>query len=279
MVVDGQFSSGIVDYLKDVMVDAVDISNLSSDVRERLAQLDLELSEGDITQKGYDKKRLLILGPYLQTPKKDTKIIPSPSTKAQRRQQRRLTRDESRFHSEIRAEAVQQALAEYSQGKKEKPNILPPLKRRGTEIRRDRHRASDSSSEDDSMFGSTDRSKGTSSSVSLSDSQKKSVSNGFYKSDSAIGAPPPDVTTSVIVNGDAIRKALRDQRKQNTIDGWQDLKAVQENEQNFAKKIAKDEPTFLKTDVVYENAITETDVNVANAKSQDYQNAVVRKLI
>ncbi|EJW70681.1 hypothetical protein WUBG_18412, partial [Wuchereria bancrofti] len=48
------------------MVDAIDISSLPSDVRERLAQLDLELSEGDITQKGYDKKKQLLLGPYLR---------------------------------------------------------------------------------------------------------------------------------------------------------------------------------------------------------------------
>lgn len=31
-----------------VMVDAIDVSSLPSDVRERLAQLDLELSEGEM---------------------------------------------------------------------------------------------------------------------------------------------------------------------------------------------------------------------------------------
>ncbi|CAG5117978.1 unnamed protein product, partial [Candidula unifasciata] len=42
----------------------IDVSRLPDDVRERLAELDLELSEGDITQKGYEKKRLRLLGPY-----------------------------------------------------------------------------------------------------------------------------------------------------------------------------------------------------------------------
>lgn len=32
--------------------------------------------------------------------------------------------------AEIRAEAVHQALAEYAQGKKERPNVLQPVKRR-----------------------------------------------------------------------------------------------------------------------------------------------------
>ncbi|TDG53237.1 hypothetical protein AWZ03_000052 [Drosophila navojoa] len=42
------------------------ISSLPSDVREKLAELDLELSEGDITQKGYEKKRAKLLQPYLK---------------------------------------------------------------------------------------------------------------------------------------------------------------------------------------------------------------------
>ncbi|VDL68144.1 unnamed protein product [Nippostrongylus brasiliensis] len=41
-----------------------DLSYLPDDVREQLAILELELSEGDITQKGYEKKRGLILAKY-----------------------------------------------------------------------------------------------------------------------------------------------------------------------------------------------------------------------
>uniref|UniRef100_A0A915CJN9 DMAP1-binding domain-containing protein n=1 Tax=Parascaris univalens TaxID=6257 RepID=A0A915CJN9_PARUN len=45
----------------------VEMMCLPSDVRERLAQLELELSEGDITQKGYDKKRQQLLAPFINT--------------------------------------------------------------------------------------------------------------------------------------------------------------------------------------------------------------------
>jgi hypothetical protein len=48
----------------------VDVSKLPEDVREKLAELDLELSEGDITQKGYEKKRTRLLSPYV--PKQNT---------------------------------------------------------------------------------------------------------------------------------------------------------------------------------------------------------------
>ncbi|KRF97799.1 uncharacterized protein Dwil_GK17656, isoform B [Drosophila willistoni] len=41
-------------------------SSLPVDVREKLAELDLELSEGDITQKGYEKKRAKLLQPFLK---------------------------------------------------------------------------------------------------------------------------------------------------------------------------------------------------------------------
>ena len=39
---------------------------LPEDVVEKIAELDLELSEGDITQKGYEKKKTRLLQPYKQ---------------------------------------------------------------------------------------------------------------------------------------------------------------------------------------------------------------------
>ncbi|XP_053536694.1 disco-interacting protein 2 homolog A isoform X4 [Ictalurus punctatus] len=39
--------------------------SLPAEVREKLAELELELSEGDITQKGYEKKRGKLLAPYI----------------------------------------------------------------------------------------------------------------------------------------------------------------------------------------------------------------------
>jgi len=43
----------------------LDINKLPSDVRDKLAELDLELSEGDITDKGYAKKRAKLLAPFI----------------------------------------------------------------------------------------------------------------------------------------------------------------------------------------------------------------------
>ena len=39
---------------------------LPEDVVDKIAELDLELSEGDITQKGYEKKRAKLLEPFLR---------------------------------------------------------------------------------------------------------------------------------------------------------------------------------------------------------------------
>lgn len=39
----------------------VDVNSLSDDVKNKLAELEIELQDGDITQKGYEKKKKLIL--------------------------------------------------------------------------------------------------------------------------------------------------------------------------------------------------------------------------
>uniref|UniRef100_A0A914YCN5 DMAP1-binding domain-containing protein n=1 Tax=Panagrolaimus superbus TaxID=310955 RepID=A0A914YCN5_9BILA len=80
--------------------EVVDISKLPAEVRDSLAQLELELSEGDITEKGFKKKRDKLLLPFLgKKIEKNGAGDSSPSTNAQRRRQRRLTRNESRYHS------------------------------------------------------------------------------------------------------------------------------------------------------------------------------------
>uniref|UniRef100_T1KHY9 DMAP1-binding domain-containing protein n=1 Tax=Tetranychus urticae TaxID=32264 RepID=T1KHY9_TETUR len=103
----------------------LDINQLPIEVREKLAELDLELSEGDITQKGYEKKRSRLLAPYLSC--QPAQGSASPSTRAKRRVHRRLTRHESRYHSEVRQEAVQQALAAMQN--RVKPSLPMPSKR------------------------------------------------------------------------------------------------------------------------------------------------------
>ncbi|XP_073840161.1 disco-interacting protein 2 isoform X2 [Musca autumnalis] len=195
-----------------------DISLLPVDVREKLAELDLELSEGDITQKGYEKKRAKLLQPFLtkineaadETPSnamppyyniKETGVennktvrdgalvssegysyvseVPSLPSSHQRhsnssrkneyyqpadsqpepgyensrvrRTHRKITHNEKRYHSEVRQEAVQQALAAL----KTRPKTnLPMPSKRSSVLNRSPERNNDdteSSSEDESI--------------------------------------------------------------------------------------------------------------------------------
>ncbi|XP_013409759.1 disco-interacting protein 2 homolog C isoform X2 [Lingula anatina] len=133
----------------------IDISKLPLDVRARLAELDLELSEGDITQKGFEKKRARLLQPYMASGAV-TKAVsgpqnPSPATAAQRKASRRATREDNRYQSEIRTEAVMQALALHGP----RVPVMPlPSKRVSaySPNRREQRRGTDSSSDDDSVF-------------------------------------------------------------------------------------------------------------------------------
>ncbi|XP_023806984.1 disco-interacting protein 2 homolog A isoform X3 [Oryzias latipes] len=103
---------------------------LPAEVREKLAELELELSEGDITQKGYEKKRSKLLAPYIPQiqgvdPSIDNRIQASsqavlPSSK-QNRSRAANARDE-RFRSDIHTEAVQAALAKYKERKMPMPS-------------------------------------------------------------------------------------------------------------------------------------------------------------
>uniref|UniRef100_A0A7N6AID4 DMAP1-binding domain-containing protein n=1 Tax=Anabas testudineus TaxID=64144 RepID=A0A7N6AID4_ANATE len=129
----------------------VDLSALPKEVRDQLAELDLELSEGDITQKGYEKKRTKLLAPYIihtpvePPPRNDVKPLapssssshapPPSSSKYRERRSRRThrgggTRDD-RYRSDIHTEAVQAALAKH---KEEKMALPMPTKRRSTYV-------------------------------------------------------------------------------------------------------------------------------------------------
>uniref|UniRef100_A0A8C4DRS0 Disco-interacting protein 2 homolog Ba n=1 Tax=Dicentrarchus labrax TaxID=13489 RepID=A0A8C4DRS0_DICLA len=127
----------------------VDLSALPKEVRDQLAELDLELSEGDITQKGYEKKKAKLLASYIQhLPNVDLSLpdvqlspghsadpspspeAPGPSTSSASRHHRAHrsggARDE-RYRSDIHTEAVQAALAKH---KEEKMALPMPTKRR-----------------------------------------------------------------------------------------------------------------------------------------------------
>uniref|UniRef100_A0A8C9TH00 Disco interacting B n=1 Tax=Scleropages formosus TaxID=113540 RepID=A0A8C9TH00_SCLFO len=121
----------------------VDLCALPKEVRDQLAELDLELSEGDITQKGYEKKRAKLLAPFIpQTQNVDPGLQndqrgpasnsaqappPAPSSSRQRRAHRSGGARDDRYRSDIHTEAVQAALAKH----KEQKMALPmPTKRR-----------------------------------------------------------------------------------------------------------------------------------------------------
>uniref|UniRef100_A0A8C3AWW9 Disco-interacting protein 2 homolog Ba n=1 Tax=Cyclopterus lumpus TaxID=8103 RepID=A0A8C3AWW9_CYCLU len=108
-----------------------DLSALPKEVRDQLAELDLELSEGDITQKGYEKKRAkLLLSPGHSADPSPSPEAPGPSTSSASRHHRSHrsggARDD-RYRSDIHTEAVQAALAKH---KEEKMALPMPTKRR-----------------------------------------------------------------------------------------------------------------------------------------------------
>ncbi|XP_063080772.1 disco-interacting protein 2 homolog A isoform X7 [Cavia porcellus] len=104
---------------------------LPPEVRESLAELELELSEGDITQKGYEKKRAKLLARYIPLLQGVDPCLqaenrlsgPSLTTAALKPQKSRPTnsRDE-RFRSDVHTEAVQAALAKYKERKMPMPS-------------------------------------------------------------------------------------------------------------------------------------------------------------
>ncbi|XP_047419628.1 disco-interacting protein 2 homolog A isoform X13 [Sciurus carolinensis] len=104
---------------------------LPVEVRESLAELELELSEGDITQKGYEKKRAKLLARYVpliqgldQCLQAENRVSgPSVTTATPQPQRSRplASRDE-RFRSDIHKEAVQAALAKYKERKMPMPS-------------------------------------------------------------------------------------------------------------------------------------------------------------
>ncbi|XP_041435189.1 disco-interacting protein 2 homolog A isoform X7 [Xenopus laevis] len=113
------------------------LESLPAEVRECLAELELELSEGDITQKGYEKKRAKLLARYIPLIQGIVNGWVDPSLQAenklagssqilitankQQRSRSTSSRDE-RFRSDIHTEAVQAALAKYKERKMPMPS-------------------------------------------------------------------------------------------------------------------------------------------------------------
>ncbi|CAL8070422.1 unnamed protein product [Calicophoron daubneyi] len=58
-------------------MDNIDVTQLPFEVRSKLAELELELSEGDITEKGYQKKKTKLLAPYLENQGESNGVVSS----------------------------------------------------------------------------------------------------------------------------------------------------------------------------------------------------------
>lgn len=105
---------------------------LPAEVRAGLAELELELSEGDITQKGYEKKRAKLLTRYVPLIQGVDAALPAenrisgPSqiaaTAPKQQKQRPTNSRDERFRSDVHTEAVQAALAKYKERKMPMPS-------------------------------------------------------------------------------------------------------------------------------------------------------------
>ncbi|XP_071822466.1 disco-interacting protein 2 homolog C-like isoform X2 [Apostichopus japonicus] len=95
----------------------IDPSSLPVQIRAKLAELDTELSEGDITEQGFMKKRAKLLEPYVNnSPAATTDAGGSVGgVKRQVRNRRRAEHHEpeNRYRSDVREEAVKAALANH----------------------------------------------------------------------------------------------------------------------------------------------------------------------
>lgn len=61
-------TSALLTPVKQTVVPILDLENLPSDVKYELEQLELELQEGDLTQKGYEKKKAKLVAPFYIQP-------------------------------------------------------------------------------------------------------------------------------------------------------------------------------------------------------------------
>ncbi|KAI8487808.1 beta transducin, partial [Branchiostoma belcheri] len=79
---------------------AVNTSSLPLEIRAKLAELELELSEGDITQKGFEKKRARLLAPYAQQQQQQQQRQEQLRQELQRQQHQNQQRQQQQRHGQ-----------------------------------------------------------------------------------------------------------------------------------------------------------------------------------
>ncbi|XP_057680573.1 disco-interacting protein 2 homolog C isoform X2 [Corythoichthys intestinalis] len=135
-------------------------SPIPLEIRARLAELELELSEGDITQKGYEKKRSKLIRAFvphaggMEGPMSHRVPLGPPSAARFHRRRTSGTRDE-RYRSDVHTEAVQAVLARHVERKVAVPM---PSKRRSLVVQTsmDAYTPPDSSSGSEEEAGPCD---------------------------------------------------------------------------------------------------------------------------
>ncbi|XP_051910566.1 disco-interacting protein 2 homolog C-like isoform X2 [Hippocampus zosterae] len=135
-------------------------SPIPLEIRARLAELELELSEGDITQKGYEKKRSKLIRAFvphaggMEGPMSHRVPLGPPSAARFHRRRTSGTRDE-RYRSDVHTEAVQAMLARHVERKVAVPM---PSKRRSLVVQTsmDAYTPPDSSSGSEEEAGPCD---------------------------------------------------------------------------------------------------------------------------
>ncbi|KAI6179395.1 Dip2a protein [Aphelenchoides besseyi] len=224
-------------------VDHLDISKLPSHIQIKLSQLELELSEGDLTEKGFNKRKTQLLRDYLKPPSADAKC--------RNRSHKRTTRTESRYHSQIREDAVKQALLEYSgsiyNGK--------PMKRRPSNVNGDaghstkRKNETDSSSDEDTstLASSVDEIQNTNSTDLNGQIRLQSLK---IETELRVGSPTEMVPVEFAVSPQPISSPSPPPRQE----------SIQKSKEEQSQALQLNDP------IVYEN--TETPIGPPNTDSK-----------
>ncbi|XP_061613727.1 disco-interacting protein 2 homolog C-like isoform X3 [Phyllopteryx taeniolatus] len=152
-------AEGVFTAVRGGMADR-EASPIPLEIRARLAELELELSEGDITQKGYEKKRSKLIRAFvphaggMEGPMSHRVPLGPPSAARFHRRRTSGTRDE-RYRSDVHTEAVQAVLARHVERKVAVPM---PSKRRSLVVQTsmDAYTPPDSSSGSEEEAGPCD---------------------------------------------------------------------------------------------------------------------------
>ncbi len=103
----------------------MDPSKLPAHIRVKLSELEAELQEGDITRKGYEKKKSKLLEPFVQQFEVSEQASAAVSHRSSKSRRHEHHEPENRYRSDVREEAVKAALSRH----REREMLPMPSKR------------------------------------------------------------------------------------------------------------------------------------------------------